>query len=375
MKDLSNRLAALRKISSAGKNPQNTDKRNDDLSEITMPEGWVQTGKYIFERNLTYDGFSSFNLHPYFIKQKIPSDGLVFFDLETTGLSGGAGTYIFLAGFGSLQNGTFSIRQIFMSDFPGEDEFTEACCNIPDNDTTLVSFNGKSFDYPLLYSKACFFRKKLEIKNHIDLLHPSRRLWKESLENCSLSSIEAEILEIRRENNIPGIMIPDRYFSFLKSRDLRLLDEVFSHHLQDIISLFLLLKKINTILNTRPESRYSLRELGRMLLETEPEKSEEIFCGLLSGQDALAGKYLALLYKKNRNIDAEHRTWEICWNLEKDYFNSVEYAKCLEHKIKDYEKALEVLACLQESTQLTGSRKTAADYRICRIRNKLSKNN
>ena len=169
----------------------------------------------------------------------------MFFDLETTGLSGGAGTYAFLVGCGWFAgDGSFVTRQYFLAEYGGERSMLEAVTGDFERAGVLVSFNGKSFDAPLLETRYVFHRLGWlggEVP-HLDLLHPARRFWggggHES--SCSLGALERKLARVHRQNDVAGFEIPARYFQFLRSGDARPLSGVLEHNRQDLLSLAVL---------------------------------------------------------------------------------------------------------------------------------------
>jgi uncharacterized protein YprB with RNaseH-like and TPR domain len=147
---------------------------------------------------------------------------LLFFDLETTGLSGGAGTVAFLAAcgrFASPCSGKFTeleITQFLLLDYPGEPEFLTAVLAALSS-RVLVSYNGKSFDSQILKIRCLMNGMTPPLFPQLDLLHPSRRLWKRVLPNCSQALIETMILGLDRSGDIPGSLAPRIWFDFLRS--------------------------------------------------------------------------------------------------------------------------------------------------------------
>jgi len=127
-----------------------------------------------------------------------------FLDTETTGLAGGAGTYIFLVGVGYFEENQFCVRQYFMRDYNEERALLSALNDLLVNFKTVVTYNGKTFDLPLMESRYIMSGIKMSLENpyHFDLLYPARRLWKRRLESCSLSTVEREILKVRRIDDI-----------------------------------------------------------------------------------------------------------------------------------------------------------------------------
>jgi uncharacterized protein len=163
----------------------------------------------------------------------------VFLDTETTGLAGGTGTAAFLVGLGFVRDGRFIVRQYFMRDYDEEAALLEALAEDLAGFSELVTFNGKMFDIPLLESRFRLNRRRFPLTTaaHLDLLHPARRLWKARLLSCRLAHLEAQLLGVRREDDVPGEQIPQVYFDFIRGGDARLVARVFEHNRLDIVSL------------------------------------------------------------------------------------------------------------------------------------------
>ena len=164
-------------------------------------------------------------------------ESLVFLDTETSGLAGGTGTFAFLVGVGRYTPGGFHLAQFFMRDPIEEpalllalEEFLAPC-------RTVVSFNGKAFDVPLLDTRYILQGWKSPFKDfsHIDLLHLARRLWRDRLPSRTLANLEVQILHANRtDEEIPGWMIPQIYFDYLRDGDARPLLRVFYHNAMDV---------------------------------------------------------------------------------------------------------------------------------------------
>lgn len=170
----------------------------------------------------------------------------VFIDTETTGLAGGTGTYAFLIGIGHLELDHIVVRQYLLPDFGHEWLMLEALEQALAGFAYTVSFNGKSFDIPLLKNRYVLNRMitSLEELPHLDLLHAARRIWKRRLPACDLQSLERHILNISRENDLPGELVPQAYFEFIRKRDALLLRDVLEHNYHDIVHMALLTLKI-----------------------------------------------------------------------------------------------------------------------------------
>lgn len=163
---------------------------------------------------------------------------MVFWDTETTGL-GGPGTYVFLVGLGYLVDDAFVVRQHFIRSPEEEPAMLQAVAESLPQWPTMTTFNGVSFDLPLLRSRMKAHGVKLDIQDvlHCDLLYGARRLWQRRLPNCKLQTLEKHILDFKRQGDVPSAEVPGMYFDFLETGDLSSLDGVFHHNVLDIISL------------------------------------------------------------------------------------------------------------------------------------------
>lgn len=184
-----------------------------------------------------------------------PRDGsgerTVFVDLETTGLSGGAGTVAFLVGCGWFDMGAFQVRQFLLTSYASERALLDAVASCFDAASLLVTYNGKTFDVPMMETRWMFHRMRMPLESvrHFDMLHPARRLWRNrddarataSLEGdaggCRLSTLERVLCDVTRVGDVPGMEIPSRYFRFLRTGDARPLEPVLEHNRLDLISL------------------------------------------------------------------------------------------------------------------------------------------
>jgi uncharacterized protein YprB with RNaseH-like and TPR domain len=167
--------------------------------------------------------------------------GLAFIDTETTGLSGGAGTLVFLVGLGHFLADEFVLRQYFLRD-PGEEAaMLVALQTYLDEAAGFVTFNGRAFDLPMLETRYMLgLKRSLSIASrpHLDLLHPSRRLWRRQLADCRLGTIETGVLGISRtEEDVPGSEIPGLYIEYLKTGETSQMRRVVYHNAIDILSL------------------------------------------------------------------------------------------------------------------------------------------
>jgi len=240
------------------------------------------------------------------------SEQLLFFDLETTGLSGGAGTVAFLAAFGEIQEEGLEVRQYLLLDYPGEPVFI-SCIEqelIKNPESVLVSYNGKAFDTHILRSRFILQGKFLPDKDHIDLLYISRVLWRGLLPSCSQSSLESLFLNKKRQGDIQGALAPQIWFSFLRegpqSEALKNLLSVCHHNLLDIQGL---VELFNLVLSIGANPLGALAEvdfnLDRLALVWPEGKARELFLNeAAKGGSARALYELARLARQDGNWEA-----------------------------------------------------------------------
>ncbi len=166
-----------------------------------------------------------------------PIDGLVCFDLETTGLSGGSGTVAFVVGLGCFEGGRFHTWQFVLPSFASERRLLAAVSEAVARAHTLVTFNGKSFDVPFMEMRWLYHRLEtpMEDVRHLDLLHPARRFW--GPDTGGLGALERRVLGFHRPDDVPGAEIPARYFRYLRTGDPAPLKGVLLHNQLDLVSL------------------------------------------------------------------------------------------------------------------------------------------
>jgi len=168
-----------------------------------------------------------------------PPERWAFLDTETTGLSGGTGTCAFLVGVGVIDPEGFRVRLFFMRDYDEETAMLAGLVEFLEDYDVLVTYNGKSYDAPLLETRFRLRRiaNPLPRLQHLDLLHGARSLWKLRMESCRLAHLENQILGVEREGDLPGEMIPYCYFEYLRNKQAFKLVPLFHHNVIDIVSL------------------------------------------------------------------------------------------------------------------------------------------
>jgi uncharacterized protein len=167
----------------------------------------------------------------------------IFLDLETTGLSGGAGTVAFLVGCGWFDLGAFQVRQFLLTSYASERALLAAVADFFADCGLVVTYNGKTFDVPVMETRWAFHRIPMPLGEipHFDMLHPARRLWRRTTaqfeDGCRLTGLERVLLDMHRVGDVPGFEIPERFFRFLRSGDARPLEPVLEHNRLDLVSL------------------------------------------------------------------------------------------------------------------------------------------
>jgi uncharacterized protein YprB with RNaseH-like and TPR domain len=209
------------------------------------------------------------------------SSSLLFVDLETTGLAGGAGTYAFLVGCAYFEPHGFRTRQYFLGAFQHERTLLYEVDGLVRRSAGLVSYNGKSFDVPVLETRYLFNRlaPPFEGFSHVDMLHVARRFWRSAptapgawpeTDSCRLSALERVLFGVRRVGDVQGFEIPNRYFDFVRNGNAERLEPVFEHNRLDLLSLALMTARALQVLKDAPATCVSAREslaAGRFLEE------------------------------------------------------------------------------------------------------------
>lgn len=280
---------------------------------------------------------------------------LLFLDTETTGLSGGAGTLAFLVGVGFIEGEELVIRQLLMRDYPEEPVLLSHLAGLMPRFDAYVTFNGKSFDLPLIQSRMTMHRMREEYRDlpHLDLLHPARRIWKLRLGRCSLAALEEAVLGAGRADDLPGAQVPERYFSYLKTRDFALLEDVLHHNMLDIRSLAVLLARLCQAMDA-PEQQAFCQDVfsaGRAL-ERFGYVEEARRCYRVASTSELSERArvsLARSYRRERDYtQVQRECQEMIARREGGAFPYVELAKICEHHTHELERALRYTLCAQE---------------------------
>jgi uncharacterized protein len=185
----------------------------------------------------------------------VERERLICFDTETTGLAGGVGTRAFMIGIAQWRAGELIVRQLYLTALAGEAAMLRWFAGNLPQDAIFVSYNGRSYDAPLLKGRYRLHRQAhpFDERDHVDLLYPVRRAYRGVWENCRLQTIERELLGIVREDDLPGREAPAAWLAYLRGQSSTNLARVLEHNRQDVLTLSVLLDRLAvTIRPPRP---------------------------------------------------------------------------------------------------------------------------
>ena len=347
---------------------------------------WSSVASLVLTRQTKVDvpGPGGAGLESQLLGRHIPFRELCFMDTETTGLSGGAGTTIFLVGSAHYRDGVVTVQQTLLGDFPGEPEFLRIVHDQLWQSRVWVSYNGKAFDSRLLETRFLLSGRQVEIPEQLDLLYWSRRFWRRVIGSCSLSDIEREILGVSRVDDVAGFEIPDRYFEFLRSGDATGLFPVFAHHLEDIVSLVRLFLYLEHTLELIARSgtqtdvlRLDRAGLGKYLVSRGAAGGEALLRGVIVGpgpgesmddRERAATALSQALRRDGRGAETA-QLWERLW-AEGSLRAGVERAKYLEHRAGNPREAADIVGTLLHRSTDERTRDQLT-YRLARLKRKL----
>ena len=314
-------------------------------------------------------------------------ENLLFIDTETTGLSGGAGTYVFLIGAARIRSDQIEFVQFFLQDPGSESAQLSALEDFAASAELIVSYNGKSFDLPRIKTRYRFHSWLSPFENilHIDLLHIVRRLWKRHLPGCTLGDLEHHILSLERSSlDIPGWQVSEKFFDYLQTGDPEPLESVFYHNEVDVISLIGLTSYISDRVCDPLSESYRGRpdqvSVGEYLKHIDQPHSREVLTEALKLQDLepavrISGLLsLADIYKKRGEYSHSLPLWKECAD-HNDLQSHLELAMYFEHREMDIQEAIHwTLAALEiinlSSGELDLTWREKLEYRLARLKRK-----
>src|SRR5580693_1533355 len=288
----------------------------------------------------------------------------LFLDTETTGLSGGTGTYAFLIGLAWWDSGGLQVEQLFMRDFHEEHSILHELSTRLSERPVLVTFNGKSFDWPLLENRFTMTRTIAtpRLAAHLDLLHPARALWKLRLGSVRLVDLERDVLDAprlgwQREQDVLSALIPQHYFDYLRGGPAAPLAAVVRHNQMDLRGLAAIMGGIDALLaaaNRADQGVDSLDLFGlsRFLQRRGDADRAHAACshaldlGLPAEFRPQARRELALLAKRRGDHAAAAALWhELATDMTGNALDAIDACEQLavyyERRMKDLHRAAE----------------------------------
>jgi len=315
----------------------------------------------------------------------------LFLDTETTGLAGGTGTYAFLIGLGWWDAGGLQVEQLFMRDFTEEHSILQELSTRVVERPVLVTFNGKSFDWPLLENRFTMTRSIAapKLAAHLDLLHPARALWKLRLRSVRLAELERHVLDAprlgwHRENDVASALIPQFYFDYLRGGPAEPLAGVVRHNQMDLRGLAALFGKINTLLAEPADSANEIESLDLFGLSRFLQRrgdadrahsacAQALAIGLPAEFRPKARRDLALMAKRRGEHERAAEIWlDMVADLHEGIHACEQLAIYYERHAKDLAKAAQFakLAVATLRRQRANSRDLLLTARFARLEKK-----
>jgi uncharacterized protein YprB with RNaseH-like and TPR domain len=334
------------------------------------------------------------------VEPSVAPGRLLFFDLETTGLAGGAGTYAFLVGCGWYEppsagapaghGACFRTRQFFLANYGAEKALLEQVAADAGGSAAIVTYNGKAFDLPVMETRYVLHRLPTPFGAlpHLDMLHPARRLWRADEEaadaGCRLTDLEQAVCGHRRDGDVPGYEIPARYFHYVRTGDPRPLEAVLEHNRLDLLALALVTARAAQMLEDGPAAARTAREavgLGRLYERSGRvheatacyARAEELPGAVAARAEAL--RAFAVLARRGRRYEESAAAWRRLLTLRRcPPAIAREATEALavhhEHRARDLREARRfAVQALQFNISL--SRQQAVHHRLARLDRKL----
>jgi hypothetical protein len=309
--------------------------------------------------------------------------GLLFVDTETTGLAGGTGTYAFLVGVARFEGERLRLTQFFMRDLDEEPALIAALAPLVRGAAGVVTYNGSGFDVPLLETRFILQRQRWPaMVPHVDLMRPARRVWGGCLDDCRLATLEARVLGVARDRDVPGYAIPSIYFEFLRRKHAGPLRDVLAHNRHDVLALVALLGWLASAIDERHDLTPAERAgLGLLWERADVERAcacyEAALGAGLGGEQAHAIRLrLARWEKRRARWAAAKALWERATAATVfDPRPWEELAKFHEHRARDLMTARDVVVRALDLAAEAGASHRIIEgfsYRLARLTRRLA---
>ena len=302
-------------------------------------------------------------------------EGLLFIDTETTGLAGGTGTVAFVLGFARIEDDTVHVRQYFLTSFTAEPAMLTQALAWMRGASHLVSFNGKSFDIPLLATRYRLARIEATLSGlpHIDLLHRTRAAFRKHWPDCRLQTAEQYLLKLYRHDDMPGYLIPQIWADLLRQGETRGLRGIIEHNGTDVLSLIALASVVGRAY--AEPGQYEADPLGIARAHRRAGDDATALLHLRDHGELLADDAqleLATLYARSGQCEEAVAIWELL--AARGVALAMEHlAKYCEHRQRDFGAALkwtermlalgyEVGSCEQRRSRLLSRRENARPH-------------
>ncbi len=294
-----------------------------------------------------------------------PAPGTVFLDTETTGLAGGTGTYVFLVGLAEWVERRLRVTQYFLGDLGAERPLLAAVAAALTDARQLVTFNGRTFDLLLLETRYLLNRSPwwgAELP-HLDLYPMARTLWRACMPDCRLTTLERSLLGLDRGDDLPGAVMPQLYFRYLRTQDAGPVSRILEHNRWDLVALAALAARAGGLL-AGPHPRHDPREwLGaaRWFERRDPVRSAAFYEAALAAPlpttvHARAAWRLGRLWRRAGRPADTLTLWKPV--VEQDSVAPlgllVDLAKLYEHHARDFVSALALARAAITRVEVTG---------------------
>jgi len=315
--------------------------------------------------------------------ERVDIQRALFLDTETTGLAGGTGTVPFLIGIGWFEDQSMRIQQMFLPELGREAPMLHWLRERVDESSCVVSFNGKTFDWPLLRNRFVLNRVRAPVlPPHLDLLHCARRVLRPRLKSVRLVELEREVLGMHREDDISGALIPQLYFDYLDGGDMSPIAKVVEHNANDLIALAALIAELVSHFDEvhggdDPRDHLAYAKVAERTGDQARARSFADAAARGGGEsECTVEAYMlnARMARRGGDVDDEERALlEALGAADDDELRAavqLALAKLYEHRRKDLERAREHAAgtALAEGAE-------AAQRRVARLERRLAREN